>query len=90
MLYNSDGLPVILWYIKKCIFLNVIVGTFYHTFKTKIKIGKICNMKIIEEKKVFYRERERERKNQQDLVFKKPFQKVHLEKGGRLIFGSIR
>ncbi len=34
MLYNSDGLPVIfmvglLGYIKKCIFLNVIVGTFY-------------------------------------------------------------
>ncbi len=56
------GYLLFLWYIKKCIFLNVIVGTFYHTFKTKIKIGKICNMKIIEEKKVFYREREREKK----------------------------
>ncbi len=34
---------------KSVYFLNVIVGTFYqyHTFKTKIKIGKICNMKII-------------------------------------------
>ncbi len=64
----------------------------YHTFKTKIKIGKICNTKIIEEKKLFYRE-----KNKTRFGFQKAFfQKVHLEKGGssynqgRLIFGSIR
>ncbi len=29
MLNNSDGLPVIFMVYQKCIFLNVIVGTFY-------------------------------------------------------------
>ncbi len=38
MLYNSDGLPVIFMVYQKVIFLNISI---YHTFKTKIKIGKI-------------------------------------------------
>ncbi len=37
MLYNSDGLPVIVMVYQKFIFLNVIVGTFYHTFKKNKK-----------------------------------------------------
>ncbi len=46
----QKGYLLFLWYIKKCIFLNVIFRTFdhiYHTFKTKIKIGKKHAMKII-------------------------------------------
>ncbi len=68
-----------LWYIKKCIFLNVIVGTFYQYlpyFQNKL-IGKICNMK--KKKKKFYREK----KPNKIWFSKKPFQKVHLEKGGQ-------
>ncbi len=84
MLYNSDGLPVIcVVYQKKCMFLNGIVGTFYQYlpyFQNKMKIGKICHMKIF--KDYFFLKT-------QDLVFKKPFI-LHLEKGGRLIFVSIR
>ncbi len=79
MLYNSDGLPGVFMVYQKCIFLNVI-GTFYQELpyiQTKIKIGKICNMKISLEKMF--------------LVFKKPFSKRYIwKKGGRLIFGSMR
>uniref|UniRef100_A0A673HAT5 C-type lectin domain-containing protein n=1 Tax=Sinocyclocheilus rhinocerous TaxID=307959 RepID=A0A673HAT5_9TELE len=57
--------------------------SFYHTFKTKIKIGKICNMKIIEDKMCFTEKK-------QDLVFKKPFSKRYIwKKGGRLIIRVV-
>ncbi len=47
MLYNSDGLPVIvIVYQKVYIFKCDCCFSIFHTFKTKIKIGKICNMKI--------------------------------------------
>ncbi len=72
-------------YQKKCMFLNVIVGTFYQYlpyFQNKMKIGKICHMKIF--KDYFFLNKTR-------FGFQKAFfQKVHLEKGGRLIFVSIR
>ncbi len=49
MLYNSDGQPVNFMVYKKCNFLISLLLHFtsiYHTFKTNISIGKICNMKI--------------------------------------------
>ncbi len=52
----------------------------YNILKTKIKIGKICNMKI---KTFFY-------KKKKYLVFKKPFSKRYiLKKGGRLIIRVV-
>ncbi len=52
MLYDSDGLPVIFMvyqfmYIFKCHCWYILPVFTIPTFKTKIKIGKICNMKII-------------------------------------------
>ncbi len=81
MLYNSDGLPVILWYIKKCIFLNVIVGTFYQYlpyFQNKNENRKNMQYENNLRKKCFT-----ERKKKTRFGFQKAFfQKVHLEKGG--------
>ncbi len=66
----------------------------YHTFKTKNKIGKICNMKKKKKKK---KKSVLQREKKTRLGFQKAFfQKVHLEKGGssynkgRLIFWSVR
>ncbi len=81
MLYNSDGLPVILWYIKKCIFLNVIVGTFYQYlpyFQNKNENRKNMQYENNLRKKCVL---QREKKTR--FGFQKAFcQKVHLEKGG--------
>ncbi len=71
-------------YIKKCIFFNVIVGTLYQYLS--YFQNKNLNMKDIQ-----YKNNLRKKHKTQDLVFKKPFSKrVHLEKGGHIIFGSIR
>ncbi len=87
MLYNSDGLPVILWYIKKCIFLNVIVGTFYQYlpyFQNKNENRKNMQYENNLRKKCFT---ERKKK---DLFFKKPFSKRYIwKKGGRLIIRVV-
>ncbi len=76
MLYNSDGVPVILWYIKKCIFLNVIVGTFYQYlpyFQNKNENRKNMQYENNLRKNVFYREKKKKKQNK--IWFSKPFSK---------------
>ncbi len=89
------GYLLFLWYIKKCIFLNVIVGTFYQYlpyFQNKNENRKNMQYENNLRKNVFYREKKKTRFGFQKAFF----QKVYLEKGGssynqgRLIFGSIR
>ncbi len=64
-IWYSDGLHVIFMVNLKVFFfffmsLLVHFTSIYHTCKTKIEIGKICNMKIIYEK-IYYREKKQPR-----------------------------
>ncbi len=89
MLYNSDGLPVIFMvyqkgYIFKCDCWYILpVFPILHTFKTKIKIEKICKKKK-KKKSVLLRKKNK-------IWFSKSiFPKGIWKKGCSLIFRSIR